>query len=57
MDIDILKDAITMVIDGVPVSLCWKMILLRTEGSVLESQKIKALHVYINELDVLTSLS
>ncbi len=52
MDIEILKEVITSVIDGVPFGLCWKMILLGTQGSVLENKKIKALHVYVDELDV-----
>jgi len=51
MDINILKQAIMSAIDGVPVSLHWKMILLLvTQGLVPE--KIKALHVYINKLDI-----
>jgi len=53
MDIDILKAAITTMIDGVPVSLHWKMILLGMQGTVLDDQKIKALHMYIDKLDVL----
>jgi len=52
MDIDILKAAITTAIDGVPVSLWWKMILLGTQGTVPEDQKIKALYVYVDKLDV-----
>jgi len=52
MDIDLLKDAITMAIEGVPVGLQWKMILLGTQGTVLDDQKIKALHVYVDKLDV-----
>jgi len=51
MDIDILKEAITMSIDGVPVGLRWKMILLGTQGMVPDDQKIKALHVYTDKLD------
>jgi len=53
MDIDILKAAITTAINGVLVGLRWKMILLGTQGSVPNNQKIKALHVYMDELDVL----
>jgi len=52
MDIEILKEAITSAIDGVLVGLHWKMILLGTQGSVLENKKSKALHVYVDELDV-----
>jgi len=52
MDINILKATIMMAIGGVPVSLRWKMILLGTQGTVPDDQKIKALHVYMDELDV-----
>jgi len=41
MDINVLKEAITSAIDGVPVGLHWKMILLGTQGSVPENKKIK----------------
>jgi len=52
MDIDILEEAISTSIDGVPVGLQWKMILLGTQGLVPDDQKIKALHVYVDELNV-----
>jgi len=53
MDIDILKATITSMINGVPISLVqWKMILLGMQGLVPDDQKIKALHVYINKLNV-----
>ena len=52
MDTDLLQDAIKTSIDGVPVGLRWKMILLGTQGTVPENKKIKALHVYVDELDV-----
>jgi len=53
MDINILKAAITTAIDGVLVGLRWKMILLGMQGSIPDDQKIKALHVYVDKLDVL----
>jgi len=53
MDINTLKEVITSAVNGVLVSLCWKMILLGTQGSVLENKKIKVLHVYIDKLEIL----
>jgi len=51
MDINIHKAAITTMIDKVPVGLCWKMIFLGMQGLVLEDQKFKACHVYVDELN------
>jgi len=52
MDIEILKEVITSVINGVLVGLHWKMILLGMQGSVPENKKVKVLHVYVDELDI-----
>jgi len=53
MDVDLLKGAILDKIEGVPIGLQWKMIILGTQGTILKEQPIRALHVYIDELDVM----
>jgi len=53
MDIDLLKEAISAKVEGVPIGLRWKMILLSMQGSIPKEQQVKALHVYVNDLDVL----
>jgi len=52
MDIDLLKEAILAKVEGVPIGLRWKMIL-SVQGSIPKEQQVKALHVYVNDLDVL----
>jgi len=52
MDIDILKAAILDQVEGVPIGLCWKMILCGTQGMIPKEQQIKALYVYVDKLDV-----
>jgi len=52
MEIDMLKEAISAKEEGVPIGLNWKVILPRTQGMIPKAQKIKALHSYVNKLDV-----
>ena len=47
--LNLLKVAILDKVEGVPIGLQWKMILLGTQGTIPKEQQIKALHVYINE--------
>jgi len=51
MDIEVLRGEITLRIGSIPVGLRWKMISLGTQGSVPKDQQVKALHLYVDELD------
>jgi len=51
MDIDVLQGEISLRIGSIPVGLQWKMISMGTQGSVPKEQQVKALHLYIDELD------
>jgi len=53
MDVDLLRGAISDKVKEVPVGLQWKMILLGIQGTIPKEQQIKALHIYIDELDIL----
>jgi len=52
MDIKLLKDAISDLIENVPVGLCWKMISHSSQGAIPKEQQVKALHVLVDELDI-----
>jgi len=52
MDILPLKEQISEHIHDIPVGLQWKMINMGTQGQVKESDQVRALHLYVNELDV-----
>jgi len=51
MDINILRGKISLRIGSIPVGLRWKMISMGTQGSVPKEQQVKALHLYVDELD------
>ncbi len=51
MDIEVLRGEIALRIGSIPVGLRWKMISLGTQGSVPKDQQVKALHLYVDELD------
>jgi len=52
MDINLLKDAISDSIVNVPVGLHWRTINIGLQGPIPVEQQVKALHVYVDELDV-----
>jgi len=52
MDTIPLKEQISEFIHDIPVGLCWKMINMGTQGQVKEADQVRALHLYVNELDV-----
>jgi len=52
MDIKVLRGEISVRIASIPVGLRWKMISMGTQGSVPKEQQVKALHLYVNELDI-----
>ncbi len=52
MDILPLKEQILESIHDIPVGLHWKMVNMGTQGQVKEVDQVRALHLYVNELDV-----
>jgi len=52
MDTEVLRGEISLRMASIPVSLCWKMISMGTQGSVPKEQQVKALHLYVDALDV-----
>jgi len=52
MDVELLKDAISDLIENIPVGLRWKMISHGSQGAIPKDQQVKALHVLMDELDV-----
>jgi len=52
MDVLSLKEQISESIQDVPVGLRWKMINMGTQGQVKEADQVRALHLYVDELDV-----
>jgi len=53
MDIDVLWGKISLCIGSIPVGLHWKMICIGTPGSIPPEQQVKALHLYVDKLDVI----
>jgi len=51
MDTEVLRGEIALRIGSIPVGLRWKMISMGTQGSVPKDQQVKALHLYVDELD------
>jgi len=49
---DILKKEISRFIDDIPVSLHWKMVSLGTQGKIASENIVRALHVYMDKMDV-----
>jgi len=49
---NILKKEISRFIEDIPVGLQWKMILLGTQGKIPKENQVKALHVYMDKMDV-----
>jgi len=49
---DILKHKISRFIEDILVGLQWKMITLGTQGKIPKENPVRALHVYIDELNV-----
>jgi len=49
---NILKWEISKFIKDIPVSLQWKMITLGTQGKIPKENQVRALHVYVDKLDV-----
>jgi len=52
---NILKCKISKFIEDIPASLQWKMITLGTQGKIPKENQVRALHVYIDELDIHTA--
>jgi len=50
-NIDILKQEILKVIEDIPVGLCWKMILLGMQGKISKENQVRALHIYVDDMD------
>jgi len=49
---ELLKDAISNLIENIPVGLHWKMISHGSQGAIPKEQQVKVLHVLVNELDI-----
>jgi len=47
----VLQGEISQQIASIPVGLHWKMISLGTQGLIPKDQQVKALHLYVDELD------
>jgi len=52
MNTEILKKAISKLIEDILVGLCWKMVSLGTQGKLPKENQVHALHMYIDELDI-----
>jgi len=52
MDAELLKKAISDSIENIPVGLRWKTISIGSQGPIPKEQQVKALHIYVDELDV-----
>ena len=48
----ILKKEISNFIEDIPVGLWWKMISLGTQGKIPKENQVRALHIYVDEMDV-----
>jgi len=48
---DILKKEISRFINDIPVSLRWKMVSLGTQGKIAPENIVRALHIYVDEMD------
>jgi len=53
MDVEVLRGKISLCISLIPVGLCWKMISMGAQGSIPKDQQVKALHLYVDELDAM----
>jgi len=53
MDVEVLQGKISLWISLIPVGLCWKMISMGAQGSIPKDQQVKALHLYVDELDAM----
>jgi len=49
---ELLKREISHFIDDIPVGLRWKMISLGTQGKIPKENQVRALHVYVDKMDV-----
>jgi len=52
MDILPLKEQISESIQDIPVGLRWKMVNMGTQGQVKEADQVRALHLFVDELDI-----
>jgi len=52
MDIEVLHGEISLRIASILVGLQWKMISMGAQGSIPKEQQVKALHLYVNKLDI-----
>jgi len=51
MDVKVLSGDISLWLSLIPVGLQWKMISMGAQGSIPKAQQVKALHLYVDELD------
>jgi len=49
---EILKQEISKFLEDIPVGLRWKMISLGTQGKIAKENQVRALHVYVDKMDV-----
>jgi len=52
---DILKKEISKFINDIPIGLCWKIISLGTQGKIPKENQVRALHVYVDEMDTMAA--
>jgi len=52
MDVELLKDAISNLIENIPVGLWWKTMSIGSEGQIPKDQQVKVLHILVDKLDV-----
>ncbi len=52
MDIELLKEAISNWIENMPIGFWWQTINIGSQGLIPKDQQVKALHIFVDELDV-----
>jgi len=52
MDAELLKEAILDSIKNISIGLRWKTINIGSQGSIPKNQQVKALHIYVDKLDI-----
>jgi len=52
MDVEMLQEAISDRIENIPIGLCWRTINIGSQGPIPKDQQVKALRIYVDELNV-----
>jgi len=52
MDVELLKEAISNLIENIPIGLHGKTISQGSQGLIPKEQQVKVLHILVDELDV-----